>query len=104
MVKLMNESGKCVWVYGTTSINYKRNAMKISGIKRMCPKLQIIIKAMAMQALESAISAGYTTLYSVENGKDINRQDVIVNISLPACLSDAIDLVLNTQKTHTIDF
>ena len=100
MVKLMNDSGGCAWVYGTKSIAYKQKAMAVSGLKRMCPRLQVIMGAMALQALESTLLAGYNILYSVENGQDVNRQDVIINIKLPACISEAI----NTVKKYSFDF
>ena len=104
MIKLMDASGKCAWIYGTKSISYKNKAMAISGIKKNGQELQNIIKAMAMQALESTILAGYNILYSIENGHDVNRQDVIVNIKLPACISDAIKVILATQKTYSLEF
>jgi hypothetical protein len=104
MVKLMNESGKCVWIYGTTSVNYKNSAMRISGHKRMCPKLELIIKAMAMQALETAIMSGYTLLHSVEKEAGVNRKDVIINVELPSCLRDAVNKVIEVQSSYNFKF
>lgn len=104
MVKLTNENGKCIWIYGTTSVNYKNAAMRLTGIKRQCKKLDMVIAAMANQALETAIMAGYTSLYSVEDNKGKNRKDIVVNVALPSCLSDAVAKVKDVQLSYGFSF
>ena len=91
MIKLKNAEGKCQFIWGTTGLNYKHEAMKATGKTKMCKTVKNTIAAMAMQALETALLCGYDQLYSVD---DANRMDKVVNVQLPACISDAKSIIL----------
>lgn len=90
MIKLINRQGKCIWIHGSTGLSYSRRAKIVTGRKRSCPLLRAAISGLAYQALETALTAGYTTLIEVE---DASRNGIKVNIVLPACIDDAITQV-----------
>ncbi len=101
MIKLRNDENKCIWIYGTTGRTYIAAAKKATGKSKMCPAVRRVMAVLAEQALETAITAGYTQLYTVES---LNMSDVVVNISLPACLYDAINVVKSVCSNNGVNF
>jgi hypothetical protein len=104
MIKLKNAEGKYQWVYGTTGLNYSNAAKKATNKTRMCKTVNNAIKACAYAYLDATLMAGYNTLYSVESGNGYDRKDVIVNIALPACITDAVKIIEDTCRQYGARF
>ena len=102
MIKLKSKDDKYYWIHGTRAMTYIHEARIITGKKSLCKTNRQAIKGCAYTALHTALSCiEEPILYSIT---DANGYEKIVNISLPACIQDAVKIIEDTCLAHGKSF